>query len=148
MPTLSLDYLRLPDHRESLEGESAAVAVNDLQRRGLSRKTILNALSTLAVARRGQDWNCLSLNSICERLRLPVEDLQTPQRFSFPTQSQRYRRDPRSCGFLEPHREVAVKPPSCVLEFSVLVTVRFHQLRCGRAAKGYDNCQDHGGVEL
>lgn len=64
--------------------------VNDLRRRGLSRKTILNALSTLAsMLGAAQDWNYLSPELDWRKLRLPVEDLQTPQRFFTPDESQR-----------------------------------------------------------
>jgi integrase len=63
--------------------------VNDLRRRGLSRKTILNALSTLAsmlsVAR---DWDYLAPELDWRKLRLPVEELQEPQRFFTPDESQ------------------------------------------------------------
>jgi len=46
---------------DQVKGEVPQLLVNDLRRRGLSRKTILNALSTLAsMLGAAQDWNYLS----------------------------------------------------------------------------------------
>jgi integrase len=75
---------------DQIKGEVPQLLVNDLRRRSLSRKTILNALSILAsmlsVAR---DWNYLAPELDWRKLRLPVEELQKPQRFFTPDESQR-----------------------------------------------------------
>ena len=64
--------------------------VNDLRRRGLSRKTILNALSALAsMLGAARDWNYLAPKLDWQKLRLPVEELQKSQRFFTPYESQR-----------------------------------------------------------
>src|SRR5450755_1579300 len=75
---------------DQIKGEVPQLLVNDLRRRSLSRKTILNALSILAsmlsVAR---DWNYLAPELDWRKLRLPVEELQKRQRFFTPDESQR-----------------------------------------------------------
>jgi len=64
--------------------------VNDLRHRGLSRKTILNALSALAsLLRVARDWNYMAAELDWQKLRLPVEELQKPQRYFTPDESQR-----------------------------------------------------------
>ncbi|MGO8983597.1 MAG: hypothetical protein ACLPHI_02715 [Terriglobales bacterium] len=46
---------------DQVKGEVPQLLVNDLRRRGLSRKTILNALSTLAsMLSAARDWNYLA----------------------------------------------------------------------------------------
>jgi len=75
---------------DQVKGEVPQLLVNDLRRRGLSRKTILNALSTLAsMLSAARDWNYLAPELDWRRLRLPVEELQKPQRFFTPDESQR-----------------------------------------------------------
>jgi integrase len=75
---------------DQVKGEVPQLLVNDLRRRGLSRKTIPNALSTLAsVLGTAKDWNYLSPELEWRKLRLPVEELQKPQRFFTPDESQR-----------------------------------------------------------
>jgi integrase len=75
---------------DEVKGEVPQLLVNDLRRRGLSRKTILNALSTLAsILGAARDWNYLSSELDWRKLRLPVEALQKPQRFFTPDESQR-----------------------------------------------------------
>ena len=75
---------------DQVKGEVPQLLVNDLRRRGLSRKTILNALSTLAsILSAARDWNYLAPELNWRKLRLPVEELQMPQRFFNPGESQR-----------------------------------------------------------
>ena len=75
---------------DQVKGEVPQLLVNDLRRRGLSRKTILNALSTLAsMLSAARDWNYLAPELDWSKLRLPVEELQRPQRFFTPDESQR-----------------------------------------------------------
>jgi integrase len=75
---------------DQIKGEVPQLLVNDLRRRGLSRKTILNALSTLAsMLGAARDWNYLASKLDWQKLRLPVEELQQPQRFFTPDESQR-----------------------------------------------------------
>jgi integrase len=75
---------------DQIKGEVPQLLVNDLRRRGLSRKTILNALSTLAsLLGAARDWNYLAPALDWKKLRLPVEELQKPQRFFTPDESQR-----------------------------------------------------------
>ena len=75
---------------DQVKGEVPQLLVNDLRRRGLSRKTILNALSTLAsMLSAARDWNYLAPSLDWHKLRLPVEELQKPQRFFTPDESQR-----------------------------------------------------------
>src|SRR5207245_8116780 len=63
---------------------------NDLRHRGLSRKTILNALSALAsLLRVARDWNYMAVELDWQKLRLPAEELQKPQRYFTPDESQR-----------------------------------------------------------
>ena len=75
---------------DEVKGEVPQLLVNDLRRRGLSRKTIMNALSALAslltVAR---DWNYMATELDWKKLRLPVEELQNTQRYFTPDESQR-----------------------------------------------------------
>ena len=79
-----------PYRLDQVKGEVPQLLVNDLRRRGLSRKTILNALSTLAsMLGAARDWNYLSPELDWRKLRLPVEELQKPQRFFTPDESQR-----------------------------------------------------------
>jgi integrase len=74
---------------DQVKGEVPQLLVNDLRHRGLSRKTILNALSTLAsILGAARDWNYLSSELDWQKLRLPVEELQKPQRFFTPEESQ------------------------------------------------------------
>ncbi len=81
----------LGDYRlDQIKGEVPQLLVNELRRRGLSRKTILNALSTLAsMLGAARDWNYLAPKLDWQKLRLPVEELQKPQRFFTPDESQR-----------------------------------------------------------
>jgi len=75
---------------DQVKGEVPQLLVNDLRRRGLSRKTILNALSTLAsMLGAARDWNYLAPELDWRKLRLPVEELQKPERFFTPDESQR-----------------------------------------------------------
>jgi integrase len=75
---------------DQVKGEVPQLLVNDLRRRGLSRKTILNALSTLAsMLGAARDWNYLSPGLDWRKLRLPAEELEKPQRFFTPEESQR-----------------------------------------------------------
>jgi integrase len=75
---------------DQVRGEVPQLLVNDLRRRGLSRKTTLNALSTLAsMLGAARDWNYLAPELDWRKLRLPVEELQQPQRFFTPDESQR-----------------------------------------------------------
>ncbi len=75
---------------DQAKGEVPQLLVNDLRRRGLSRKTILNALSTLAsMLGAARDWNYLAPELDWQKLRLPVEELEKPQRFFTPDESQR-----------------------------------------------------------
>lgn len=75
---------------DQVKGEVPQLLVNELRRRGLSRKTTLNALSTLAsMLGAAWDWNYLSPELEWRKLRLPVEELQKPQRFFTPDESQR-----------------------------------------------------------
>ena len=75
---------------DQVKGEIPQLLVNDLRRQGLSRKTILNALSTLAsMLKVARDWNYLAPELDWHKLRLPVEELQKAQRFFTPDESQR-----------------------------------------------------------
>jgi integrase len=75
---------------DQVKGEVPQLLVNNLRRRGLSRKTILNALSTVAsMLSAARDWNYLAPELDWHKLRLPVEELQKPQRFFTPDESQR-----------------------------------------------------------
>jgi integrase len=75
---------------DQVKGEVPQLLVNDLRQRGLSRKTILNALSTLAsMLRAARDWDYLAPELEWRKLRLPAEELQKPQRFFTPDESQR-----------------------------------------------------------
>jgi integrase len=75
---------------DQIKGEVPQLLVNQLRRRGLSRKTILNALSTVAsMLSAARDWNYLAPELDWHKLRLPVEELQKPQRFFTPDESQR-----------------------------------------------------------
>jgi integrase len=74
---------------DQVKGEVPQLLVNDLRRRGLSRKTILNALSTLAsMLSAARDCNYLAPELDWRKLRLPVEKLEKPQRFFTPYESQ------------------------------------------------------------
>jgi integrase len=75
---------------DQVKGGIPQLLVNDLRRRGLSRKTILNALSTLAsMLGAARDWNYLAPELDWRKLRLPVEELQKPERFFTPDESPR-----------------------------------------------------------
>lgn len=75
---------------DQVKGEVPQLLVNDLRHRNLSRKTILNALSTLAsMLSAARDWDYLAPELDWRKLRLPVEELQKPQRFFTPDESQR-----------------------------------------------------------
>jgi integrase len=75
---------------DQVKGEIPQLLINDLRRRGLSRKTILNALSALAsMLGAARDWNYLAPKLDWQKLRLPVEELQKSQRFFTPNESQR-----------------------------------------------------------
>jgi integrase len=75
---------------DQIKGAVPQLLANDLRRRGLSRKTILNALSTLAsMLSAARDWDYLAAKLDWEKLRLPVEELEKPQRFFTPDESQR-----------------------------------------------------------
>jgi integrase len=79
-----------PYRLDEVKGEVPQLLVNELRRRGLSRKTILNALSALAsMLRAARDWNYLAAELDWKKLRLPVEELQKPQRYFTPDESQR-----------------------------------------------------------
>jgi Phage integrase, N-terminal SAM-like domain len=70
---------------DQLKGEVPQLLVNDLRRRGLSRKTMLNALTALAsMLRAARDWNYMAAELDWQKLRLPVEELQKPQRYFTP----------------------------------------------------------------
>jgi integrase len=74
---------------DQVKGEVPQLLVNELRRRGLSRKTILNALSALAsLLKAARDWNYLAAELDWQKLRLPVEQLQKPQRYFTPDESQ------------------------------------------------------------
>jgi integrase len=75
---------------DEVKGEVPQLLVNDLRRRGLSPKTIKNALSTLAsMLSAARDWNYIAPELEWRKLRLPVEELEKPQRFFTPDESQR-----------------------------------------------------------
>jgi integrase len=75
---------------DELKGEIPQLLINEMRRRGLSRKTILNALSTLSsMLQAARDWNYLAAELDWRKLRLPVEELETPQRFFTPDEAQR-----------------------------------------------------------
>jgi integrase len=75
---------------DEVKGEVPQLLVNELRRRKLSRKTILNALSTLAsMLSAARDWNYTAAKLDWHKLRLPVEELQKPQRFFTPDEAQR-----------------------------------------------------------
>jgi integrase len=75
---------------DEVTGEVPQLLVNELRKRGLSRKTILNALSALAsMLKTARDWNYLAAELDWQKLHLPVEELQKPQRFFTPDESQR-----------------------------------------------------------
>lgn len=75
---------------DEVKGEVPQLLVNDLRHRGLSRKTITNALSTLAsMLTAARDWNYMATELDWKKLRLPVEELQNAQRFFTPDESQR-----------------------------------------------------------
>jgi len=79
-----------PYRLDQVKGEVPQLLVNDLRHRGLSRKTILNALSALAsLLRVARDWNYMAAELDWQKLRLPVEELQKPQRYFTPDESQR-----------------------------------------------------------
>jgi len=73
-----------------VKGEVPQLLVNDLRRRGLSRKTIMNALSALAsMLTAARDWNYMAAELDWGKLRLPAEELQRTQRYFTPDESQR-----------------------------------------------------------
>lgn len=75
---------------DQVKGEVPQLLVNQLRERHLSRKTILNALSTLAsMLNAARDWNYLAPELDWQKLRLPVEELKKPQRFFTPDEAQR-----------------------------------------------------------
>jgi integrase len=75
---------------DQVKSEVPQLLVNELRLRGLSRKTIRNALSALAsMLRAARDWNYLAAQLDWQELRLPVEELQKPQRYFTPDESQR-----------------------------------------------------------
>jgi hypothetical protein len=79
-----------PYRLDQVKGEVPQLVVNELRRRGLSRKTILNALSALAsLLKAARDWNYLAPELDWQKLRLPVEQLQKPQCYFTPDESQR-----------------------------------------------------------
>ncbi len=79
-----------PYRLDQVKGEVPQLLVNELRRRGLSRKTILNALSALAsMLKAARDWNYLAAELDWRKLRLPVEQLEKPQRYFTPDESQR-----------------------------------------------------------
>jgi integrase len=81
----------LGDYRlDELKGAIPQLLITELRRRGLSRKTTLNALATLSsMLIAARDWNYLAATLDWAKLRLPVEDLEAPQRFFTPDESQR-----------------------------------------------------------
>jgi integrase len=75
---------------DELKGEVPQLLVNELRRRGLSRKTIMNALTALAsMLTAARDWNYMAPELDWRKLRLPVEELEKPQRFFTPDEAQR-----------------------------------------------------------
>lgn len=75
---------------DEVKGEVPQLLVNELRRRGLSRKTIMNALSALAsMLTAARDWNYMAAELDWGKLRLPVEELQNAQRYFTPDESQR-----------------------------------------------------------
>lgn len=75
---------------DQVKGEVPQLLVNRLRQCGLSRKTILNALSALAsMLGAARDWNYLAAELDWRKLRLPVEELTKPQRFFTPDEAQR-----------------------------------------------------------
>jgi hypothetical protein len=84
---------------DQIKAEVPELLVNDLRHRGLSRKTILNALSTLAsMLGAARDWNYLAPELDWRKLRLPVEELEKPQRFFTPDEPNNSSTQPRSRG--------------------------------------------------
>ena len=81
----------LGDYRlDELKGAVPQLLITELRRRKLSRKTTLNALATLSsMLRAARDWNYLAATLDWSKLRLPVEELQKPQRFFTPDEAQR-----------------------------------------------------------
>jgi integrase len=75
---------------DEVKGEVPQLLINEMRRRGLSRKTILNALSTVSsMLQAARDWNYLAAELDWRKLRLPVEELEKPQRFFTPDEAQR-----------------------------------------------------------
>ena len=75
---------------DEIKGQVPQLLINELRRRGLSRKTILNALSMLAsMLNAARDWSYLAAKLDWSKLRLPVEELQKEQRQFMPDEAQR-----------------------------------------------------------
>jgi len=75
---------------DEIKGQVPQLLVNELRRRGLSRKTILNALSTLAaILTAARDWDYLAATLDWGKLRLPAEELEKEQRHFTPDEAQR-----------------------------------------------------------
>lgn len=75
---------------DQMKGEIPQLLINAMSRKKLSRKTILNALSVLAsMLTAGKDWDYLSTELNWHKLRLPAGEVEKPQRFFTPDESQR-----------------------------------------------------------
>jgi integrase len=64
-----------------IKGQVPQLLINELRHRALSPKTIRNAVSTLAsMLTAARDWNYLATTLDWGKLRLPVDNLEKPQR--------------------------------------------------------------------
>jgi len=74
---------------DEIRGQVPQILINALRQHGLSRKTILNALSTLAsMLTAARDWGYLAATLDWEKLRLPAEELKEEQRTFTPNEGQ------------------------------------------------------------
>jgi len=75
---------------DEIKGQVPQLLINELRRRGLSPKTIRNALSTLAsMLTAARDWSYLAATLDWGKLRLPVDELEKQQRHFEPAEAQR-----------------------------------------------------------
>jgi integrase len=75
---------------DQLGGSAPQVVITELMSRGLSRKTMKNALSTLAaMLNAARDWNYTASKVDWGKLRLPTEEVEIEQRHFTPEEAQR-----------------------------------------------------------
>ncbi|MCU1305155.1 MAG: integrase [Candidatus Sulfotelmatobacter sp.] len=78
-------------HRlDQINGPAPQMLINSMARKGLGRKTILNAMSVLSkMLKVAHGWQYLSCQIDWKILELPGAELEKPQRFFTPEESQR-----------------------------------------------------------